>query len=455
MAIFAVSCKKFVQISPAPNTLTSSEIFADSADATAALLGVYSGFNVGSYSFTVGNGAITQSTGLSSDELVMEFGPPFLIQFYQNALSSSTNSYLSGTLWTNIYYDIYQINACISGISASNGMSTSVKNQLLGEATFLRAFIYFNMVNLYGPVPLAVGTNYVVNEVLPRAPVDSVYSQVVKDLLSAESLLSTVYFTNGRSRPNFYTAAALLAKVYLYNQEWSLAETEATKVISSGIYALDSDLDSVFISNSSEAIWQLLSVQKGYSTSEALQFVPYANNVTPTYIISNYLLGSFENGDLRRSEWLDSNVVGGVVYYYPYKYKNSQYGQSSPAESYMVFRLAEQFLVRAEAECESNDLHDAIGDINVIRQRAGLLPSSLTESSQVSDVLNEIHKQRQNEMFCEWGNRWYDLKRWGIVNSVLSVEKSSWPSDGHAALFPIPFSEIQNDSHLIQNPGYQ
>jgi hypothetical protein len=170
-------------------------------------------------------------------------------------------------------------------------------------------------------------------------------------------------------------------------------------------------------------------------------------------------LNAFEGQDQRRVSWLDSNLVNGMVFYYPYKYKLGYDGNSTPQEDYMIFRLAEQYLIRAEAQAEGAGagLSGAISDLNVIRTRAGLGSSTAVGQN---GILTAIQHERQVEFFCEWGNRWYDLKRTGSVDGVMGgssgvcLEKGgTWMSS--AQVFPIYIGEIQTNPFLIQNPGYQ
>ena len=123
----------------------------------------------------------------------------------------------------------------------------------------------------------------------------------------------------------------------------------------------------------------------------------------------------------------------------------------------MVLRLAEQYLIRAEANAHSGDLASAIKDLNIIRQRAGLgtLPSSLTQAQ----VIAAVAQERRIELFAEWGHRWFDLKRTGQVDAVMSEitpQKvgaiTGWKS--YQQLYPIPQSERQLNPNLTQNPGY-
>ena len=114
-----------------------------------------------------------------------------------------------------------------------------------------------------------------------------------------------------------------------------------------------------------------------------------------------------------------------------------------------MLRLAEQYLIDAEARAQQGDISGAATKLNAVRNRAGL--GNTTAITQ-TDMLAAIAHERQVELFTEWGHRWFDLKRTGTINATLGVEKSSWTSD--AALLPIPLLEIEADPNLTQNQGY-
>ncbi|HEU4473178.1 MAG TPA: RagB/SusD family nutrient uptake outer membrane protein, partial [Flavisolibacter sp.] len=121
------------------------------------------------------------------------------------------------------------------------------------------------------------------------------------------------------------------------------------------------------------------------------------------------------------------------------------------AEYLIVFRLAEQYLIRAEARMHKGDIQGSISDLNIIRSRAGLpsLPVTLTPVQ----LATAIEQERRVELFCEWGHRWQDLKRTGRAGAVLSTAKApNWQSTDE--LYPIPAVEMQNNPFLTQNPGY-
>lgn len=446
------SCKKLVEVAPPDNQLITSTVFNDSIGATSAVIGIYT--NLNPYTgFVFGNGAITAYTGLSSDELLINNGSSDEDQFYTNSIATN-NAVNNANLWSNAYGLIYQINACIEALSSSANLTSSLRSQLLGECKFLRAFIYFYLVNLYADIPLVTTTNYQESATQSRTPADSIYKQITTDLEDAVSSLIAPDINGTGARVDKYAATCLLARVYLFKEEWKEAEAAAGEIIGSGKYALESDLNNVFLTNNTESVWQIppYSMQ-GFETTEGYFFVPSDVTVTPKYVISPYLLGAFESGDERKEKWLNKNSIdvdGTVIdYYYPYKYKLGYDGNTNPLENYIMLRLAEQYLIRAEARAHLNDLTNSLADLNVIRNRSGLPNAAF--STQTA-LINAILHEKQVEFFCEWGHRWFDLKRTKIIDSILSPKKPSWQAT--ASLFPIPVQQIHTNPFLIQNPGY-
>jgi hypothetical protein len=439
-------------VADAPTTqIDAAQVFQNDQTAVSAITGLYAQITYTSTSFL--NGGVSVYTALSSDEIKRTSSLAAQDQFTNNSLVS-TNT-LVGTQWTNAYSYIYQANAIIEGVAHSTSLLPSTVKTLTGEAKFIRAFCYFNMVNLFDAVPLVVSTNYNVSDTMSRTATSLVYQQIINDLTDAEASLSESYQTtmsypSDRIRPNKWAAAALLSKVYLYQRNYSSAESEATKVINSGMYTLEADLNNVFLSTSNEAIWQLQPVRTSTPTTEGSLFIPTSSTVRPSYILTTQLLAAFENNDSRLTNWIKKQTVSGTDYYYPYKYK-IRTATPPYTEYYMVFRLAEIYLIRAEARAQiGTDLSGATDDLNIIRNRATLANTTATGQS---DLLDAILHERQVELLTEWGNRWYDLKRTNIIDSVLSAEKgSNWQSTD--ALYPIPFSQLQTNPYLTQNNGY-
>jgi hypothetical protein len=315
----------------------------------------------------------------------------------------------------------------------------------------VRALYYFNMVNLFGGVPLVTSTDYNTTAHLPRDSVAAIYSQIIADLNDATGNLPASYPSAGRARPNLYTAQTLLAKVNLYEGNWQAAYNEADSVINSGAYVLTDSLNNVFLDGSTEAIWQIPAVQSFFATTEAYDFVPNIG-AAPGYLVTPFLLNAFEPGDQRLQDWVGTTVINSLNLYYPFKYKNVL-ASGTPVEDYMIFRLTEVYLIRAEAAVRmpNPNLSSAIADVNIIRNRAGLANSTADITSQTA-VLAAVLHERQTEMCFEWGSRWFDLKRTGNAGTVLTAEKSGWQPN--AALYPIPQAQRQLNSLLTQNPGY-
>ncbi|MFD2556307.1 RagB/SusD family nutrient uptake outer membrane protein [Sphingobacterium tabacisoli] len=445
------SCKKLIEIPGNPPTfITKEQQFADSATAMSAVVGAYSysqgkGFGYSDANFTV-------ATGLSADEISVTASNTDYTHFYNYMLTPLSGGIVS--LWQYPYQGVYKVNDILEGVSHSKGLSQSFIRQISGEMKVLRALYYFNMVNIFGGVPLVTSTDYQHTARFPRTSVDEVYRQVIQDLEEAVIDLSPDYPSSGRQRPNLYTAKALLSKVFLYRGNWKEAYDAADDVIKSGIYSIsDVAVDAAFLEGSDEAIWQLPVKNSYRQTDDAQTFVPSAG-VLPKYLVTPFLLNQFEKSDQRLQHWVGVSIVKGDSFYYPFKYKNKQ-ASSLPLENLMIVRLGEVLLIRAEAAAHLHNLEQAVKDLDVIRRRAGLENSIIDKTSQ-QVVLNAIMKERQLELCFEWGNRWFDLKRNVTIESsastVLGDEKAGYTSD--AALYPIPQGQRQLNNLLEQNPGY-
>jgi len=449
--ILSQSCNKLVQVPNPINTITTSQTFGNDDNATAAILGIYGymSWNYNSLSFS--NGATTIYAGQSSDEL-KSFGAAS--PFQTNTLLAN-NNLVKGYFWKPTYYAIDMANAAIEGLQASSSVSKSVKDQLTGEAKFLRAFSYFYLTNFFGDVPLILTSDWNKTALLPRTPQKEVYNQIVKDLQDAQSLLPSDYaIATERTRANKWAATALLARVYLYTEDWTNAELQATSVINnSSAFYLEMDLKNVFSKTSNETLLQLqVADASPRATFEGQQFIAPTVTSSPRYYITPQLKQSFEDPDNRKGAWLDSTKFGGTVYYYPHKYTVRQ--QLTPGiipEYYVLLRLAEQYLIRAEARAhQQGKISDAINDLNIIRERAAANP--LSTSLDQSQALIAVAQERRIELFAEWGHRWFDLNRTGLADSTLSAIKPQWKTT--AKLYPIPESELSIDNNLKQNPGY-
>ncbi|SFW52410.1 RagB/SusD family nutrient uptake outer membrane protein [Chitinophaga sancti] len=448
-ALFAMSCNKLVDIPSHPiDQISESTVFSDSADIISAVAGVYNNFKANASSGTIGATQVTIYTGLAADELKYSYSSTYVNNAYL-----ADDGTVSG-LWSSAYTNLYQMNACIAGISATKAISDSLKRALVAEVKFDRAFYYFQMVNLWGGVPLVTVTDYNVTATQPRVSVDEVYKLIQTDLAEARSVLQPKYpsIAGTRYRPNLYTAMALSAKVFLYRQQWDSAALMVNQILASGLYSLASTPTTVFYQTSNESIWALPgsnvnTSSTNFQTGEGYILLPSSIYSAPAYQVNPILVNAFEQNDLRKATWITQATLYGTTYNYPTKYKNRLYDAAN-REVYVMFRLADMYLVLAEAQAHLGAYSDAITNLNIVRTRAGL--GGYTGSN--DDLLAAIYHERQVEMAFEWGNRWYDLKRTGTIDAVLGAEKTTWKKE--AALFPIPVGQIQLNPNLTQNDGY-
>ena len=457
--LLASGCKKLVNVPEPINSLTTQETFNNEGNATSAVVAIYNDMTSGGGgTFAYANGLTSYACGLTSDELAFfDQSNQFVVQFQKDALQSS-NYMVNSYFWVPAYFDLYTANADMEGLAASTTITNATRQHLTGEAQFLRAFIDFYLLNLFGHIPLVNSTAWANTGTLGQATTDQVYSQITSDLQAAQGLLPADYsaYNGQRWRAIKWAATALLARVYLYRQDYTGADSAATAVINnSALYTIDPRLTDVFLANSQEAIWQLVpNASSNFATWEANQNLPNPlNSGNPIYYVTSTLLNAFETSDKRRAAWLDSTNYSGTVYYYPYKYQVPTASPSNAPEYFMMLRLAEQYLIRAEAKINEAqpDFAGAINDLNVIRIRAGL--AGYTGAQDKADIMNAIVHERQVELFAEWGHRWFDLQRWGSATTVLSANKGiTVPVD--KLIFPIPYIELQPDPNLVQNPGY-
>jgi starch-binding outer membrane protein, SusD/RagB family len=444
------SCNNFLEVELSPTSITQQLVFTDEVAATSAVKGMYAEmlpFN----SFASGStSSAAFVASLSADEIIYKGTDADLQQFEGNTIDPASWRILN--IWRSAYKTIYQANSIMEGLRAST-IAMATKDQLMGEALFVRALAYFYLVNLFGDVPLAITTNYVQNAELPRTPAATVYDQITADLQRAEQLLPDVYAETGRQRPNKAAAQSLRASVHLYRQQWQDAIDAASQVISNRQYAIAPNLNDVFLAGNTEAIWQLAFPPDPYITTyEGATFVIKTTNDV-AFEITDGLLNSFEPNDLRMSQWVGVFDSGTEKFYFPYKYRQKG-GSATPTEHSTRLRLAELYLIRAEAHAQQNKLNAAIADLDTIRKRAGLTAIADTNPLISQDaLLQAIQEERRHELFTEGAHRWFDLKR---TNPTIETLKRFKPVISiEDLLYPLPETELSDNPNLKnQNPGY-
>lgn len=319
----------------------------------------------------------------------------------------------------------------------------------MGEAIFVRSLIHFYLLNTFGPIPYINSTNYKNNSTVSRLPEKSVYEKIKNDLELASDLLPEAYAGSDRTRPNKFAAKALLARVCLYMELWEEAANAASAVLNqTDLYKWPQSINNLFEKQSLSTIWQFIPATTGANTYEGISFV-FLQGPPALVAVSSDLYNAFTSEDLRKVQWIKTVSNGSSTWYHAYKYKN-QSSTAASMEYSIVLRLAEQYLIRAESRAHTGDLIGAKEDLNKTRNLAGL---TNTASVTAEEILQSVYRERQLELFTEFGHRFFDLKRTGRLNEVLSPVKAQWNTSDR--LFPLPESELLLNPNLLpQNEGY-
>ncbi|PZR20168.1 MAG: hypothetical protein DI539_11690 [Flavobacterium psychrophilum] len=241
----------------------------------------------------------------------------------------------------------------------------------------------------------------------------------------------------------------LLARVALYNGMWEQAAANASLLIhDTATYPWEPDAGKVFLKEATTTIWQFHPALSGQNTLEASNFI-FVTAPPPLLALSPGLMDAFEANDIRKALWTKAVSNENGTWYHPDKYRENTLTASSMEYS-IVFRLSEQYLIRAEANAQLGRLAEALEDLNFIRHSAGLSDSPATTSV---EILEAIQKERRVEFFSEHGHRFFDLKRTGNLDKALTPVKLGW--DTNDRLLPIPQTELLTNPNLApQNPGY-
>lgn len=439
--ISITSCDKYVTINNVADNLLAAKIFENEEVANTAINGIYRTAKDRLF-YTIPYHAYL---ALYADDLTNFSTNASSTDYGENQLQPTDNT----LPWATFYNLVYQSNASIEGLVHSSAISNPAKKQLIAEAKFLRAFSYFNLVNLFGDVPLILSTDVTVSSNAERVPLAQVYSQIRADLMDAQADLREDYSISGgdRTRANKWVAKAFLARVLLYLRDWENAERQATDVINAGVYALLDGPQSIYAANNKEALLQF----PNNATESNYEASFYITGSSPVLVCSEFLLNVFHSNDLRRSRWLGSKTANNRLYYLPFKYTTSG---ATTNEWITLFRLGEQYLIRSEARIMQNNFTGAIADVNVVRQKHGGFSTPLPPPSSQEEGLNIILAERQADLFTEGGHRFFDLKRTGRMDDLMKIEKpATWRTT--ALLFPIPLGDLQKNPRLTQNPGYE
>ncbi|HEY3405159.1 MAG TPA: RagB/SusD family nutrient uptake outer membrane protein, partial [Ohtaekwangia sp.] len=413
------------------SAIKAEDAFKDKAGIEKGILGAYTSFQSLSYygrSYLIFSDLSADNLAHPPDATALEYA-----QVDNNAILPENGS-IDG-IWASAYEGINNANYVIAKVPSMADMTDEEKNKALGELYFIRALNHFNLLNYFGGVPIKTTPSFGTAGLdVPRDAVADVYNQIVEDLTFAEENLDE---SSVKVRASRYAATALLARVYLYMGEYDLAKQKATEVIEADYSIID--YAAVFADGSAESIFEIDFTELNRNRIAEYNFPKTLNGrreVAPT--ISS--LEEYEDDDLR----YEATIAFAGSLPYPVKYDDLSKG----ADNVIVLRLAEMYLIRAEAETNLEGDMDAIqDDINVIRTRAGL---DDTEADTYPTLLLAIEHERRVEFAFE-GHRWFDLVRTDRALAVLPGLESV-----DQTLFPIPLSEITTNTNpgMKQNDGY-
>jgi hypothetical protein len=416
---------------------------------------------------------------------------------------------VSRDIWRDHYRAIFRTNQVIDNVPGITGMDATLQKRVVAEARFLRALYYFNMVSLYGNVPLVLKATSSLDANVPQATEAQVWEQVIADLKAAQTDLPARYTNQDVGRATSGAATTLLGKAYMQNRRWADAQAEFAKVISSGVYSLTANYTDNFrhtTENNSESIFEVqfnddkLGGNDGDDATSSeggqrSQFFGAPGNgfvdaeVRP-WVVNEFLQEGTTAG--RRDPRLAATVfynrrqfstalpvdADTLVYgrgfltrfggnardrarIYWRKYQTDYYRTFENFDSpinHRIMRYADVLLMQAEALNETGNTAGAVPLINQVRQRSGLAPLTAGGFNQTSMRMQIMH-ERVTELTGE-GHRWMDLKRWGLLDTQAGIDMLK-ARDEHfnsfqlnrSRLLPLPRTDVDL-LRLTQNPNY-
>ncbi len=437
LAFSIMSCNKILDVKPT-DSVSAEDAITNKAGVEHALLGSYNALQAtGLYylnAIVVGDVA---ADNLTHTGTMMEYG------HIENKPIPAENSIVEG-MWSGAYNGLNCVNNILVKLPGVSGLTPAEADNYEGEALFIRALLHYHLATYFGGVPIQIQPTLDLSHIdIARNTLAEVYTQVITDLTTAKAKLST---TKIKGRANSFAASALLAKVYLSKFQIlgdqpsaSLAIAEASRVINEGGYLLAADYADLFnpANDMSESVFEVVFDEQNY-TRLAQYF--FSRDLSGRYEFApeSELMLSYEAADTMR---YDATIA--------YTDKSQPYGfkyvdVSGGTDHVYVFRLAEMYLIRAEAMIYSGAGDDIIlEDINRIRLRAGLPNTTATSTDELKIALeNECRHE-----FAFEGHRWSDLVRTKRAVDVLGIDEKY-------TLFPIPLSEMQTNKLMKQNPGY-
>ncbi|MFN8206651.1 MAG: RagB/SusD family nutrient uptake outer membrane protein [Bacteroidales bacterium] len=450
--ILLSSCESILEVDPA-NSVASKDAIKDRNSAIAALRGMYSSLQADGY---YGQYMVVWPD-LAADNL--EHTGTFSTN---NELDANhllaTNTTIAG-IWGSIYNSVSRANYILKYVPQLRDVTESEKADMKGQAYFVRALGYSNLVKMFGAVPIILDPVTSVTDIKKpsRSPKEEVYAQILKDLDSALSNLPVPSTDEGNMVPivngmaGYYSAMALKARVSLFMEDYASAMACADSVINSQLFGLAGSYAEIFNPSSPYSPESIFELDFTSQDANSLAFWFFYDDFGGRYEYAPTaeLITALEEGEDDDRLWVNTyhyvDTAYGIDLYMGTKYVDIAAG----SDNVIILRLAEMYLIRAEASLHGISYADpvddaAIYDINSIRNRAGAKPYPNDHNVTLDDIL----KERRLEFAFE-GHRWFDLVRTGKVQDFVPTvtSQNQW-------LWPVPQRERDVNSNLDQNTGY-
>ena len=477
LSLLIVSCREdFIELFP-ESTITVEKVYKTDKDFNDAVIGVYNGLQAPYSQFW-------QFADLRGDDTEQD-AERNTGEVRVDDFAMDVNDDLLNNSWRDYYDIIFRINTLLANMEEAEASMVPNKELYMGEAKFIRALVYFDLVRIFGDVPMLTAPISIDEAYeISRENAAIIYDEIIiQDLLEAENNLPETYTGTDVGRATRGAAKALLGKVYLTRQDFTKAEAKLQEVTTMGYALLDNfeDLFEYGIEHHSEYIFDIEYIDGGFDLGSPFTSIftvetqdvggALVDEIRRIYNIrgpesggrgtpSDDLIEAFDPQDLRKDITVATGVYdqngdfvpiagSGQISAFTKKYMTSITINGDSKANWKVIRYADVLLMYAEALNENGKTAEALGYLNQVRERAGLEGySDLTQE----EAREKIYLERRFELYLE-GHRWFDLVRTGRALEVMEP----YGMEPHHSVFPIPQSQIEvvNDPSVFsQNQGY-
>jgi len=455
---FFLSCSdSFLELTP-QSSVANEDAITNLEDLETSITGVYDeisgAYYYGRYMFLIPD--------VLADDVKQNLSANRIIDYAEHVQNVSDAQ--ASALWEGMYFANNALNNIINSDVEVTEASQDNKDHILGEAHALRGLIYFDLVRFFAQhysyttdashpgVPLILEFDPTLEPA--RNTVEEVYNQVISDMTMALSLMSDTSRSANSNTLSATAVKALLARVYLYKEDWANAEAMATDVINAGYSLVDNDnyLTLWNNDNTSESIFEISMTESDNVGGNGISglYLSAANGGYGDYLPSKDVVSLYDAEDVRMDVFVeDTNLAGD---YAPYRV--NKYSDVLGYENVKVVRLAEIYLIRAEARAQiGSNITGAQEDLDVVRKRA--LPTALNTTGTGEELLDAIFLERRLEL-CFEGQRLWDLMRrkQDIVRTECTSSICYIPYADDTNILPIPQDETDVNPNIEQNPGY-